>query len=96
LPGRGENEARHRRRIPRTFAIATKPVTVEQFQRFQVENYLRQYAPTAECPMPGITWYAAAEYCNWLSKQEGLPEQEWCYERNKDQRYAEGMRPAPG
>jgi serine/threonine protein kinase/formylglycine-generating enzyme required for sulfatase activity len=94
--GRGENERLHRRRIPRTFAIATKPVTVEQFQRFHEETYLRQYAPTAECPMPGITWYTAAEYCNWLSKQEGLPKQEWCYEPNKDQKYAEGMRPAPG
>jgi serine/threonine protein kinase/formylglycine-generating enzyme required for sulfatase activity len=93
---RGEDERLHRRRITRTLAIATKPVTVEQFQRFHEEKYLRQYAPTAECPMPGITWYTAVEYCNWLSKKDGLPEQEWCYEPNKDQEYAEGMRPAPG
>jgi serine/threonine protein kinase/formylglycine-generating enzyme required for sulfatase activity len=94
--GREENERLHRRRIPWTFAIATKPVTVEQFHRFRVDNDFRQYAPTADCPKPGIMWYAAAEYCNWLSKQEGLPEREWCYEPNKDQKYAEGMRPAPG
>jgi serine/threonine protein kinase/formylglycine-generating enzyme required for sulfatase activity len=93
---RGENESLHRRRVPRTFAIASKAVTVEQFQRFREDNYLRQYAPTADCPKPGVTWYAAAEYCNWLSKVEGLPEREWCYEPNKDQKYAEGMRPAPG
>jgi serine/threonine protein kinase/formylglycine-generating enzyme required for sulfatase activity len=94
--GRGENETLHRRRIPRTFAIATTPVTVEQFQRFRDDKDFRQYAPTADCPKPGVTWYAAVEYCNWLSKQEGLPEREWCYEPNKDQEYAEGMRPAPG
>jgi serine/threonine protein kinase/formylglycine-generating enzyme required for sulfatase activity len=94
--GRGENEKLHRRRISRTFAIATKAVTVEQFQRFHEDNYLRQYAPTADCPMPGITWYTAVEYCNWLSKKEGLPEREWCYEPNKDKKYAEGMRLAPG
>jgi serine/threonine protein kinase/formylglycine-generating enzyme required for sulfatase activity len=94
--GRGENETLHRRRIPRTFAIATKPVTVEQFQRFHEDNFFRQYAPTALCPKPGVTWYTAAEYCNWLSKKEGLPDREWCYEPNKDRKYAEGMRPAPG
>lgn len=42
-----------------------------------------------------MTWYQAAEYCNWLSKQEGLPETQWCYEPNKAGKYAEGMRPAP-
>jgi hypothetical protein len=94
---RGEDETLHRRRIPRTFAIATKAVTVEQFQRFHEDDkYVRQYAPAADCPMPGITWYTAAEYCNWLSKEEGLPEREWCYEPNKKKEYAEGMRPAPG
>jgi formylglycine-generating enzyme required for sulfatase activity len=93
--GRGENERLHQRRIPRTFAIATKPVTAEQFQRFSDDNYLRQYAPTADHPVPGVTWYAAVQYCNWLSEQEGLPEREWCYEPNKDRKYAEGMRPAP-
>ena len=27
-----------------------------------------------------MNWYQAAAYCNWLSKQEGLPESQWCYE----------------
>ena len=29
-----------------------------------------------------MTWYQAAAYCNWLSKQEGIPEDQWCYETN--------------
>jgi len=31
------------------------------------------------------------EYCNWLSEQEGLPKEQWCYEPNKDGLYTEGM-----
>lgn len=26
-----------------------------------------------------MTWFEAAQYCNWLSQQEGIPENEWCY-----------------
>ena len=28
------------------------------------------------------TWYEAAAYCNWLSEQEGIPKDQWCYEPN--------------
>jgi formylglycine-generating enzyme required for sulfatase activity len=40
-----------------------------------------------------VTWYDAAQYCNWLSEQEGLPEEQWCYDRQ--QAFADGMRPHP-
>jgi formylglycine-generating enzyme required for sulfatase activity len=43
-----------------------------------------------------VTWYAAAEYCNWLSDQEGIPRAEWCYLPNEKRgEYAAGMRLAP-
>jgi len=29
-----------------------------------------------------VDWFWAAAYCNWLSKQEGLPPSEWCYPEN--------------
>jgi formylglycine-generating enzyme required for sulfatase activity len=38
-----------------------------------------------------VTYYDAAGYCNWLSARAGLPESEWCYEPNRDGKYAEGM-----
>jgi formylglycine-generating enzyme required for sulfatase activity len=41
--------------------------------------------------MIGFTWYIAAEYCNWLSEQEGLPKDQWCYVSNEAGAYAEGM-----
>ena len=53
-----------------------------------------RYAPTPDCPVHSTDWYAAAEYCNWLSKQEEIPEKEWCYEPDAKGLYAEGMKPA--
>ena len=59
-------------RINRSFAIATKEVTEEQYQRF-----LKQHSMVPEPrsvddrtaenrPMKGRSWYDAARYCNWL------------------------------
>jgi formylglycine-generating enzyme required for sulfatase activity len=93
---REEDEQRHAVQLDRSFAIAAKPVTVEQFLRFRKDHpFDAKSAPRGDCPVNKITWYAAAAYCNWLSKQEGLPEQEWCYLPNKDGEYADGMKLAP-
>ena len=37
------------------------------------------------------TGTSAAHYCNWLSEQEGLPKDQWCYLPNEAGAYAEGM-----
>jgi serine/threonine protein kinase/formylglycine-generating enzyme required for sulfatase activity len=89
-------ERLHQHRIGRSFAIAAKPVTVEQFLRFSPHHgYQTKYSPEPDCPIAKLNWYQAAEYCNWLSQQEGLPEEEWCYQPNKAGKYAEGMKLAP-
>jgi formylglycine-generating enzyme required for sulfatase activity len=85
--------------IPRRFATAAKEVTVEQWQRFErthaqhglPSSFVKQYSPDPDGPMIGFTWYFAAEYCNWLSEQEGLPKDQWCYLPNEAGAYAEGM-----
>ena len=81
--GRVPNENQHQRRIGRTFALAAKSVTLVEYQRFDpaygTETETEQLSPTEDCPVLGISWFQAAEYCNWLSKQEGLAESEWCY-----------------
>ena len=41
--------------------------------------------------MNGSSWYDAAAYCNWLSKREGLPEDQWCYLRSEKGEYDQGM-----
>jgi formylglycine-generating enzyme required for sulfatase activity len=92
----GEWWERHRMRIGRSFAVASKEVTVEQFLRFRKgHQYSKQSAPMPDCPVNCVTWYDAAAYCNWLSEQEGIAKDQWCYELNKDGKYAEGMRMAP-
>jgi formylglycine-generating enzyme required for sulfatase activity len=74
--------------IGRTFAIAAKSVTFEQFLRFpNGQKHVPRLPSARESPVGGVTWYLAAEYCNWLSQQEGLPEEEWCYKPNKDGKY---------
>jgi formylglycine-generating enzyme required for sulfatase activity len=37
-------------------------------------------------------WYDAAAYCNWLSKEEGLPEDQWSYEPNSAKLFGDGMK----
>jgi formylglycine-generating enzyme required for sulfatase activity len=92
----GEGVERHRQRIGRSFAVASKEVTVEQFLRFQKDHQFdKATAPKIDCPINYVTWYHAAAYCNWLSEQEGIPKDQWCYEPTKDGNYAEGMRMAP-
>jgi formylglycine-generating enzyme required for sulfatase activity len=69
------------KRIERSFAIAAKPVTVREYLRYRQEyDYHKEYAPDQDCPVHGTTWHMAAAYCNWLSKQEAIPEDQWCYE----------------
>ncbi len=102
-PGRTEGQETQRRiEIPRRFALATKEVTVDQFRRFiaarpefkpkaEEEPFIKQCSPSADGPWIGADWYASAAYCNWLSEQEGLPREQWCYMPNQSKEYADGM-----
>jgi formylglycine-generating enzyme required for sulfatase activity len=91
-----EGPERHRQMIGRSFALASKEVTVEQFLRFWKDHqFNKRSAPTGDCPANMVSWYDAAAYCNWLSEHEGIAKDQWCYEPNKDGKYAEGMRMAP-
>jgi formylglycine-generating enzyme required for sulfatase activity len=92
----GEGKDRHRRAIGRSFAIGSKEVTVKQFRRFRKEHEaFKKYSPASDCPVTGVTWYEAAAYCNWLSEQEGIPKDQWCYLPNGTGKYEAGMKMAP-
>ena len=94
--GRRADELQHKRRIGRTFALAAKSVTVNEFRRFlrankleawfemggQAAPLMKHYSPEANGPIILVDWYHAALYCNWLSEQEGIPKEQWCYETN--------------
>jgi formylglycine-generating enzyme required for sulfatase activity len=84
--GRTPHEQLHRQRIGRTFAVAIKPVTARQFLRFRKNHaYRTDIAPTKDCPANTIDWYQAAAYCNWLSEQEGIRKEQWCFETNRQE-----------
>jgi serine/threonine protein kinase/formylglycine-generating enzyme required for sulfatase activity len=79
--GRSDAERLHAVRIGRTFCLAAKPVTGAQFLRFDKNYQPAGNGPAAAgLPAVSVTWYQAAAYCNWLSKQERIPETQWCYE----------------
>jgi formylglycine-generating enzyme required for sulfatase activity len=92
--GRQAIESQHRRRIGRTYALAAKAVTVREFRQFLQESKLeawfeaggqaaplmKKFAPEENGPAILMDWYRAAAYCNWLSRQDGIPEDQWCYE----------------
>jgi len=98
-PARNSSEVAHRRLIPRRFAIAAKEVSVSQYQEFARENPrfaverrdLHKSSPDPDGPMIGVSWFGAVAYCNWLSKREGLPEDQWCYLRNTKGEYDQEM-----
>ncbi len=74
-------ELQHIKQIPRSFAIASTAVTVEQFRKFEPDFDLPVgFDWTGNLPVVGINWRQSAKYCNFLSKEEGLPPNEWCYE----------------
>jgi formylglycine-generating enzyme required for sulfatase activity len=77
---RYDDEVPVKRRIPRSFAISNKEVTVAQMLRHRKDfDYDKRISPGGEFPVNSVTWFEAAQYCNWLSKQEGIPESQWCY-----------------
>jgi formylglycine-generating enzyme required for sulfatase activity len=87
-----EGNRRLKVRVERRFALAAREVTVADFLRFRKDHpYFKEHAPTEDCPMITASWYHAAAYCNWLSKKEGIAEEQWCYLPNNKGDYAAGM-----
>jgi formylglycine-generating enzyme required for sulfatase activity len=85
-PDWAKDEPLHRERIPRSFAIADREVTMAQFQRFwlqtfpnQTHSHAARYSPDPDCPAIDLTWLEAAQFCRWLSEQEGVPEDQMCF-----------------
>lgn len=71
------SEPTRRATIDHSYAIGTKEVTFAEFDRFSGHE-----SPPGDQTLPAIevNWFQIGAYCNWLSKEEGLSPQEWCYE----------------
>jgi len=93
-------EPGHRCRIARRFAISAHEVTKAQSRAFEqtvkgvylaYHPGLRQVVRTDDSPQTALTWYEAAHYCDWLSEQENIPRDQWCYDP-KGGAYVAGMK----
>jgi formylglycine-generating enzyme required for sulfatase activity len=76
-PGRRANETLREVELQRPFYIAALEVTNAQFRKWKADHSSGRFGAhdlSGEAqPVVNVTWEQAAEYCNWLSSQEGLP-----------------------
>ena len=76
--GRRPNEGGHKVTLLRPFYMGEREVTNAQFRQFRDDAQLRRrrhsrrWISTSR-RVSRVTWEDAAEFCNWLSAQEGLP-----------------------
>jgi serine/threonine protein kinase/formylglycine-generating enzyme required for sulfatase activity/tetratricopeptide (TPR) repeat protein len=99
----GTDRSPRRMTIPRQYAIASTEVTIPAFQRFLTKtaismrrynldaSFLVTHSPDPDGPWIAPDWYTAAHYCNWLSEEEGLAKNQWCYIPAEQGGYGEGM-----
>jgi formylglycine-generating enzyme required for sulfatase activity len=75
--GRRPNEGLRTVTLQRPFYIGVLPVTNGDFRRFRAAHasgYIeRQSIDLDSQPVTQVSWDETAEFCNWLSKQDGLP-----------------------
>ncbi|HKI37906.1 MAG TPA: protein kinase [Gemmataceae bacterium] len=91
--GRFAGKDRPRVKIDYSFAVAVNLVTVAEFKKFRPDfQYETQISPGEDTPINYVSWFNAAAYCNWLSAQEKVPKDQWCYEPNAKGEYAAGMK----
>ncbi|MEM1111463.1 MAG: PEGA domain-containing protein [Pseudomonadota bacterium] len=76
-PGRRANEVLHPVQLTRMFYLQTTEVTNAQFRQFQADHKSGQIEGRSlnreQQPAVNISWQQAAQFCNWLSRREGLP-----------------------
>jgi formylglycine-generating enzyme required for sulfatase activity len=75
--GRRPNEGAHKVTLLRPFYMGEREVTNGQFRLFRANHNSgaigNQSLDLDKHPVVRVTWEDAAEFCNWLSAEEGLP-----------------------
>jgi formylglycine-generating enzyme required for sulfatase activity len=75
--GRRPNEGSHKVTLVRPFYMGEREITNAQFRQFQPAHNSGAIGNSSldldKQPVVRVTWDEAAEFCNWLSAQEGLP-----------------------
>lgn len=74
--GRRANERLHQVTMDRAFYLAETEVTNAQFRQFSAQHSSGRVDDKSlngeQQPVVNITWVQAIQYCNWLSRKEGL------------------------
>ncbi len=74
--GRRANEVVYKAELTKPFYVALHETTNKQFREFKsthnAGNYKGKSLDANKAPALNVTWQQAAQYCNWLSKREGL------------------------
>jgi len=75
--GRRPNEGSHKVTLARPFYMGEREITNAQFRQFRPSHNSGAIGNVSldldKQPVVRVTWDDAAEFCNWLSAQEGLP-----------------------
>ncbi len=75
--GRRPNEGGRKVTLLRPFYMGEREITNAQFRKFRASHNSgaigTQSLDLDKQPVVRVTWEDAAEFCNWLSQQEGLP-----------------------
>ena len=74
--GRRANEKVYQAELTKPFYVAVHETTNKQFRQFKAShnagNYKGKSLDANKAPAVNLSWQQAAQYCNWLSKKEGL------------------------
>ncbi|MGE3804714.1 MAG: SUMF1/EgtB/PvdO family nonheme iron enzyme, partial [Gemmataceae bacterium] len=82
-------------RIAHSFALGAREVSAREFGMFRKTAADGDFAVSDRCPINLVSWYDAVAYCNWLSEQEGIPRDQWCYVPNEQGNYGAGTTSKP-
>ena len=72
VPNRSTDETAHKVHLSRGFLMGATEVTQGQWLALMGTNPSQFSSCGPTCPVDSVTWYAAIEFCNRLSRREGL------------------------
>ncbi|HKI73390.1 MAG TPA: PEGA domain-containing protein, partial [Pseudomonadales bacterium] len=76
-PGRRSNEIQKQVKMTRPYYLGVKEITNLEFNKFDPGHNSgiagRALLTEDDRPVVNVSWSDAAQYCNWLSSQDGLP-----------------------
>ena len=67
--GQRANEFQRTIRLSKPIYVSTHEVTIEQFSKFRP---VKLGPGNASFPITNVSWINAVQFCNWLSRQDGL------------------------